>query len=265
MAPPPTHRSAVVSCAPRRLPPPRLAPDSPGILRPPGGLWQVLDVRRRRRDGAATALAGVPLAPARATGAAQAADAEPAQGADLANATLTMPTGCLATEGTVSLTNGHGSVTNADGSTSFVYLRTPTAGLATSAGWSTLVPLECHYQGHGPLPHRPHPLRPAGNLLGSLDLRDVSAGAEAAIILNLTVHGGTVVVRWNNQDIGGRSASWTWGSAPSTSPGPDRASPPPASMRGNSVRHHTQAPARWSAPAARTQLSSPWLQLPPPR
>ena len=31
----------------------------------------------------------------------------------------------------------------------------------------------------------------------------MSAGAEAAIILNLTVHGSTVVVRWNNQDIGG--------------------------------------------------------------
>ena len=154
-------------------------------------------------DDAATAPAGVPLAPAQATGAAGAADAEPAQGADLANATLTMPKGCLATEGTVSLTNGHGSVTNADGSTSFVYLRTPTAGLATSAGWSTLVPLECHYQGLD-LFHTVLTLYgPAGNLLGSLDLRDVSAGAEAAIILNLTVHGSTVVVRWNNQDIGG--------------------------------------------------------------
>ena len=153
------------------------------------------------RPSAATAQASPspasrPAGPAPAT-----ADAPGAP--DLRNATLPVPKGCIAGDGSATFSQGRAAVLGSSGENTFVYIRHPVSVMDTASGPITLVPLECHAENKD-LFHTVIAAYTSGpTLAGALEMREVNSGAEAAIITALSVSGQSVHLDWVNQEAPG--------------------------------------------------------------
>lgn len=153
------------------------------------------------RPSAATAQASPspasrPAGPAPAT-----ADAPGAP--DLRNATLPVPKGCIAGDGSATFSQGRAAVLGSSGENTFVYIRHPVSVMDTASGPITLVPLECHAENKD-LFHTVIAAYTSGSTLaGALEMREVNSGAEAAIITTLSVSGQSVHLDWVNQEAPG--------------------------------------------------------------
>ena len=153
------------------------------------------------RPSAATAQASPspasrPAGPAPAT-----ADAPGAP--DLRNATLPVPKGCIAGDGSATFSQGRAAVLGSSGANTFVYIRHPVSVMDTASGPLTLVPLECHAENKD-LFHTVIAAYTSGlTLAGALEMREVNSGAEAAIITTLSVSGQSVHLDWVNQEAPG--------------------------------------------------------------
>lgn len=153
------------------------------------------------RPSAATAQASPspasrPAGPAPAT-----ADAPGAP--DLRNATLPVPKGCIAGDGSATFSQGRAAVLGSSGENTFVYIRHPVSVMDTASGPITLVPLECHAENKD-LFHTVIAAYTSGlTLAGALEMREVNSGAEAAIITTLSVSGQSVHLDWVNQEAPG--------------------------------------------------------------
>ena len=153
------------------------------------------------RPSAATAQASPspasrPAGPAPAT-----ADAPGAP--DLRNATLPVPKGCIAGDGSATFSQGRAAVLGSSGENTFVYIRHPVSVMDTASGPITLVPLECHAENKD-LFHTVIAAYTSGSTLaGALEMREVNSGAEAAIITALSVSGQSVHLDWVNQEAPG--------------------------------------------------------------
>ena len=153
------------------------------------------------RPSAATAQASLspasrPAGPAPAT-----ADAPGAP--DLRNATLPVPKGCIAGDGSATFSQGRAAVLGSSGENTFVYIRHPVSVMDTASGPITLVPLECHAENKD-LFHTVIAAYTSGlTLAGALEMREVNSGAEAAIITTLSVSGQSVHLDWVNQEAPG--------------------------------------------------------------
>ncbi len=156
------------------------------------------------RPGAATAQA--PSSPAsRPAGPAGPAPASAdAPGApDLRNATLPVPKGCIAGDGSATFSQGRAAALSSSGENTFVYIRHPVSVMDTASGPITLVPLECHAENKD-LFHTVIAAYTSGpTLAGAQEMREVSSGAEAAIITALSVSGQSVHLDWVNQEAPG--------------------------------------------------------------
>ena len=156
------------------------------------------------RPGAATAQA--PSSPAsRPAGPAGPAPAPAdAPGApDLRNATLPVPKGCIAGDGSATFSQGRAAALSSSGENTFVYIRHPVSVMDTASGPITLVPLECHAENKD-LFHTVIAAYTSGpTLAGAQEMREVSSGAEAAIITALSVSGQSVHLDWVNQEAPG--------------------------------------------------------------
>ena len=153
------------------------------------------------RPSAATAQASPspasrPAGPAPAT-----ADAPGAP--DLRNATLPVPKGCIAGDGSATFSQGRAAALGSSGANTFVYIRHPVSVMDTASGPLTLVPLECHAENKD-LFHTVIAAYTSGSTLaGALEMREVNSGAEAAIITTLSVSGQSVHLDWVNQEAPG--------------------------------------------------------------
>ena len=129
---------------------------------------------------------------------------EDAPGApDLRNATLPVPKGCIAGDGSATFSQGRAAVLGSSGSNTFVYIRHPVSVMDTASGPLTLVPLECHAENKD-LFHTVIAAYTSGlTLAGALEMREVNSGAEAAIITTLSVSGQSVHLDWVNQEAPG--------------------------------------------------------------
>lgn len=147
------------------------------------------------RPGAA-AQASRPAGPAPAS--------EDAPGApDLRNETLPVPKGCIAGDGSAAFSQGRAAVLSSSGENTFVYIRHPVSVMDAASGPITLVPLECHAENKD-LFHTVIAAYTSGLILaGALEMREVSSGAEAAIITTLSVSGQSVHLDWVNQEAPG--------------------------------------------------------------
>lgn len=156
------------------------------------------------RPGAATAQA--PSSPAsRPAGPAGPAPASAdAPGApDLRNATLPVPKGCIAGDGSATFSQGRAAALSSSGENTFVYIRHPVSVMDTASGPLTLVPLECHAENKD-LFHTVIAAYTSGpTLAGAQEMREVNSGAEAAIITALSVSGQSVHLDWVNQEAPG--------------------------------------------------------------
>lgn len=156
------------------------------------------------RPGAATAQA--PSSPSsRPAGPAGPAPASAdAPGApDLRNATLPVPKGCIAGDGSATFSQGRAAALSSSGENTFVYIRHPVSVMGTASGPITLVPLECHAENKD-LFHTVIAAYTSGpTLAGAQEMREVSSGAEAAIITALSVSGQSVHLDWVNQEAPG--------------------------------------------------------------
>ena len=153
------------------------------------------------RPGAATAQAPFPPASRPAGPAPATADAPGAP--DLTNATLPVPKGCIAGDGSATFSQGRAAVLGSSGENTFVYIRHPVSVMDTASGPLTLVPLECHAENKD-LFHTVIAAYTSGPILaGALEMREVSPGAEAAIITALSVSGQSVHLDWVNQESPG--------------------------------------------------------------
>lgn len=156
------------------------------------------------RPGAATGQA--PSSPAsRPAGPAGPAPASAdAPGApDLRNATLPVPKGCIAGDGSATFSQGRAAALSSSGENTFVYIRHPVSVMDTASGPITLVPLECHAENKD-LFHTVIAAYTSGpTLAGAQEMREVSSGAEAAIITALSVSGQSVHLDWVNQEAPG--------------------------------------------------------------
>ena len=153
------------------------------------------------RPSAATAQASPspasrPAGPAPAT-----ADAPGAP--DLTNATLPVPKGCIAGDGSATFSQGRAAALGSSGANTFVYIRHPVSVMDTASGPLTLVPLECHAENKD-LFHTVIAAYTSGlTLAGAQEMREVNSGAEAAIITALSVSGQSVHLDWVNQEAPG--------------------------------------------------------------
>lgn len=156
------------------------------------------------RPGAATAQA--PSSPSsRPAGPAGPAPASAdAPGApDLRNATLPVPKGCIAGDGSATFSQGRAAALGSSGANTFVYIRHPVSVMDTASGPLTLVPLECHAENKD-LFHTVIAAYTSGlTLAGAQEMREVNSGAEAAIITALSVSGQSVHLDWVNQEAPG--------------------------------------------------------------
>lgn len=156
------------------------------------------------RPGAATAQA--PSSPSsRPAGPAGPAPASAdAPGApDLTNATLPVPKGCIAGDGSATFSQGRAAALGSSGANTFVYIRHPVSVMDTASGPLTLVPLECHAENKD-LFHTVIAAYTSGlTLAGTQEMREVNSGAEAAIITALSVSGQSVHLDWVNQEAPG--------------------------------------------------------------
>ena len=129
---------------------------------------------------------------------------EDAPGApDLRNATLPVPKGCIAGDGSATFSQGRAAVLGSSGENTFVYIRHPVSVMDTASGPITLVPLECHAENKD-LFHTVIAAYTSGlTLAGALEMREVNSGAEAAIITTLSVSGRSAHLDWVNQEAPG--------------------------------------------------------------
>ena len=141
------------------------------------------------RPGGATAQAPSPPASRPAGPAPASADAPGAP--DLTNATLPVPKGCIAGDGSATFSQGRAAALGSSGANTFVYIRHPVSVMDTASGPLTLVPLECQAYTSGL------------TLAGTQEMREVNSGAEAAIITALSVSGQSVHLDWVNQEAPG--------------------------------------------------------------
>ena len=122
---------------------------------------------------------------------------------DLRNATLPVPKGCIAGDGSATFSQGRAAVLGSSGENTFVYIRHPVSVMDTASGPITLVPLECHAENKD-LFHTVIAAYTSGlTLAGALEMREVNSGAEAAIITALSVSGQSVHLDWVNQEAPG--------------------------------------------------------------
>lgn len=156
------------------------------------------------RPGAATAQAPSPPASLPAGPAGPAPASADAPGApDLRNATLPVPKGCIAGDGSATFSQGRAAALSSSGENTFVYIRHPVSVMDTASGPITLVPLECHAENKD-LFHTVIAAYTSGpTLAGAQEMREVSSGAEAAIITALSVSGQSVHLDWVNQEAPG--------------------------------------------------------------
>lgn len=153
------------------------------------------------RPGGATAQAPSPPASRPAGPAPASADAPGAP--DLRNATLPVPKGCIAGDGSATFSQGRAAALSSSGENTFVYIRHPVSVMDTASGPITLVPLECHAENKD-LFHTVIAAYTSGpTLAGAQEMREVSSGAEAAIITALSVSGQSVHLDWVNQEAPG--------------------------------------------------------------
>ena len=129
---------------------------------------------------------------------------EDAPGApDLRNATLPVPKGCIAGDGSATFSQGRAAALGSSGANTFVYIRHPVSVMDTASGPLTLVPLECHAENKD-LFHTVIAAYTSGlTLAGAQEMREVNSGAEAAIITALRVSGQSVHLDWVNQEAPG--------------------------------------------------------------
>lgn len=122
---------------------------------------------------------------------------------DLRNATLPVPKGCIAGDGSATFSQGRAAALSSSGENTFVYIRHPVSVMDTASGPITLVPLECHAENKD-LFHTVIAAYTSGpTLAGAQEMREVSSGAEAAIITALSVSGQSVHLDWVNQEAPG--------------------------------------------------------------
>ena len=122
---------------------------------------------------------------------------------DLRNATLPVPKGCIAGDGSAAFSQGRAAVLGSSGENTFVYIRHPVSVMDTASGPITLVPLECHAENKD-LFHTVIAAYTSGlTLAGALEMREVNSGAEAAIITTLSVSGQSIHLDWVNQEAPG--------------------------------------------------------------
>lgn len=156
------------------------------------------------RPGGATAQTPSPPASRPAGPAGPAPASADAPGApDLRNATLPVPKGCIAGDGSATFSQGRAATLSSSGENTFVYIRHPVSVMDTASGPITLVPLECHAENKD-LFHTVIAAYTSGpTLAGAQEMREVSSGAEAAIITALSVSGQSVHLDWVNQEAPG--------------------------------------------------------------
>lgn len=153
------------------------------------------------RPSAATAQASPSPASRPAGPAPASADAPGAP--DLRNATLPVPKGCIAGDGSATFSQGRAAALSSSGENTFVYIRHPVSVMDTASGPITLVPLECHAENKD-LFHTVIAAYTSGpTLAGAQEMREVNSGAEAAIITALRVSGQSVHLDWVNQEAPG--------------------------------------------------------------
>ena len=122
---------------------------------------------------------------------------------DLTNATLPVPKGCIAGDGSATFSQGRAAALGSSGANTFVYIRHPVSVMDTASGPLTLVPLECHAENKD-LFHTVIAAYTSGlTLAGAQEMREVNSGAEAAIITALSVSGQSVHLDWVNQEAPG--------------------------------------------------------------
>ena len=122
---------------------------------------------------------------------------------DLRNASLPLPKGCIAGDGSATFSQGRAAVLGSSGENTFVYIRHPVSVMDTASGPITLVPLECHAENKD-LFHTVIAAYTSGpTLAGALEMREVNSGAEAAIITTLSVSGQSAHLDWVNQEAPG--------------------------------------------------------------
>ena len=111
--------------------------------------------------------------------------------------------GCIAGDGSATFSQGRTAALNSSGENTFVYIRHPVSVMDTASGPITLVPLECHAENKD-LFHTVIAAYTSGpTLAGAQEMREVSSGAEAAIITALSVSGQSVHLDWVNQEAPG--------------------------------------------------------------
>ena len=156
------------------------------------------------RPGAAAAQAPSPPSSPSSRPAGPAPASADAPGApDLRNATLPVPKGCIAGDGSATFSQGRAAALSSSGENTFVYIRHPVSVMDTASGPITLVPLECHAENKD-LFHTVIAAYTSGpTLAGAQEMREVSSGAEAAIITALSVSGQSVHLDWVNQEAPG--------------------------------------------------------------
>jgi len=121
----------------------------------------------------------------------------------LTNATLPVPKGCIAGDGSATFSQGRAAALGSSGANTFVYIRHPVSVMDTASGPLTLVPLECHAENKD-LFHTVIAAYTSGlTLAGTQEMREVNSGAEAAIITALSVSGQSVHLDWVNQEAPG--------------------------------------------------------------
>lgn len=156
------------------------------------------------RPGAATAQApSSPASPSSHPAGPAPASADAPGAPDLRNATLPVPKGCIAGDGSATFSQGRAAALSSSGENTFVYIRHPVSVMDTASGPITLVPLECHAENKD-LFHTVIAAYTSGpTLAGAQEMREVSSGAEAAIITALSVSGQSVHLDWVNQEAPG--------------------------------------------------------------
>lgn len=156
------------------------------------------------RPGGATAQApSSPSSPSSRPAGPAPAPADAPGAPDLRNATLPVPKGCIAGDGSATFSQGRAAALSSSGENTFVYIRHPVSVMDTASGPITLVPLECHAENKD-LFHTVIAAYTSGpTLAGAQEMREVSSGAEAAIITALSVSGQSVHLDWVNQEAPG--------------------------------------------------------------
>lgn len=156
------------------------------------------------RPGGATAQApSSPASPSSRPAGPAPASADAPGAPDLRNATLPVPKGCIAGDGSATFSQGRAAALSSSGENTFVYIRHPVSVMDTASGPITLVPLECHAENKD-LFHTVIAAYTSGpTLAGAQEMREVSSGAEAAIITALSVSGQSVHLDWVNQEAPG--------------------------------------------------------------